>query len=404
MTHEKQHHLVDARVSMKNLHLCSSLEDDELSQLEKKIKQAYVSKALCAQLAEKRALEASHSRQEQLTAVLAATTRDSHANFYEEKHCKRLQAIELRANQARQIEEKKEAGLKAKEEERCERQILIELDQATEQCERIKKLLLKEELSEQQMLESLTQFELRELKQLHMKEQNHKKAKENLEYELCMVDRDKKIKKLQLIALKKREEVINKVVESFLMEKINKQTDEMRQQLLADVLREEIRLSLELETQKNEKRQKQEASNVALTQMKQFNLEIESRKRFLEREYQFAEAVMMQIMASEQIERLNKVAQNRRRIEYRTELKGLMSDRAKAYDEELKKIRCEMTEQLDREKLKHKKTREAGLKLLEQHMDNVSDFLGDDTLFYKADGASNEGTFVQASSSCQRTF
>lgn len=366
-------------------HQRRSIRNEELSRLEQEIKKAYVLKALHAQLAEQEADRLAADVQTRIEHEVSRCRSDAEHERRERARELELKkrTEELKETLDRQVEEKREERCLLEEEERRERKILVQLDRVREEKDQMEKLRRREELAEQELLQRLVQQEIQAIEKSKLEEREALEELRNENYARQLEERSDKLKLLRVAAQRRRDEAIEKVAKMLLELQVERSE---RRRLMSDLMLEEVKIDVELEAREAELRRRQKMRDYAEGLEEQIRFEEECRKRFLEREREFAEAVMAKVMESETMERLTAEVRRRRRLEYRQELERLMREREKERLEVLAKLRVEFEEERKAELAEREEARKARLILLEQHIDNVADFMSRKSLYQEERG------------------
>ncbi|KAJ8686426.1 hypothetical protein QAD02_022220 [Eretmocerus hayati] len=349
-------------------------DNDELDQLRDELRKAYVRKALQAQLAEHEADRLAEKAQARLGSQDARCLVVEEHQVREREELIRRERLttELLEELGRQVEEKRCRLELQRQEEREERLALEELDRLQEERERAEKLLARQRTYRKLRLGGLVHSEERQL-QLELLQALETEERERREaYERQLEARAQRLAELRRQACARRAEAIEAVAKILMA----RQTERIQRQRLAlEKALEEARLQAELEEREAELRRRQRAIQVVQALDEQVRERKESRRRLAEAEQQFAAAVMARLLEAEREERATLELKKRRRVEYRAELETLMTERTKALELEVEKVRALIEEEERHEEQLRKEARNARLALLRGHVDQIAEFV-----------------------------
>lgn len=358
----------------------NSIRSEELRHLENKIRQAYVTKTLRVQLAEREADNLAANIQsrisEEITQLKADVEHVERTRLEREEQTRRVGELKLVLE--RQVGEKREERYRLEQEERSERRVLMEVDKVRDEVEARDKLQRREELIEQLCLEGLIQSEIREIDQRRLEEYEIKEAAKNRRYLEELEQRAERTHRVRVEAVAKREVAIASVARVLLEMQREKRA---RQRLLLDLMVEEVKFEAEIEAREAEARRREKMREVAGVLEEQMSFEETCKRRFLEREKKFAEDVMAKVMESEAMERLTADVRRRKRTEYRQELEKLMRERERVRAEELSRLRVALEEERLKKEADREEARKARMLLLEQHVEHIGDFMTGKSLY-----------------------
>lgn len=345
---------------------------DGLRQLEREIKKAYVLKSLDAQLTKREADKLSEHLQASVTdrmQQLEIATELEEKRIRDAGEKSRIIA-RYKMDLESQITDKRDEQFLNEIEDRIEREALIETDRISDEQEIQSRIVRKEEMADQLLSENIISKKLKEVAKLKELEDNANKLERDEIYKLELEERQLELNKLQETRRKEREEAIKNV--SDLLLKMGMYESE-RREILVELLVENVKRDVELETKESEYQLRE-------AWLEQIELENECRRKFLEREKAFAQEVMAQIMKSEKMEQMTSDTRRRHMLDYRKELEEVMEERVRTRELEFTKLKQVLAEERRFKLLADEKVKRARECLLEQHIDNVAEFMNEKLL------------------------
>ncbi|XP_051156756.1 meiosis-specific nuclear structural protein 1-like [Leptopilina boulardi] len=185
-------------------------------------------------------------------------------------------------------------------------------------------------------------------------------------------ERNLLVKKQEEEKIRKREEAICLVAGMIIAAESSK---EKREALIVDLVSEEIQcqeMIREKEKYFKKMKEKDELMNVL---DKQVLFNEECKRRFVEEDRDFTEAVMKRILEDERLERSTLEARKRKSLIYREELQRLIENKKLFRDKEIIRIQEEVESEQLQKTLMMKSIRDERISLLEHHMKSVAEFI-----------------------------
>ena len=357
----------------------TSLRNQEIMQLERNIKIAYVQKDRQAQIAEQQAnLQAVNIQQRIVREI--EQCRDAEITKREQSkiiQCKRRN-VEVQSVLQQQIMEKEYERRLQEISDRIYRKILIEADRLRGEREKNEMKKKKLEYGKQLLLEMLLLQETREINMQKMEEANLVESVKNEMYVESIIKRTNKLKTLREKARKQREDAIQVVAN--IMLQLQTQREEQRNKLL-EIMSQEVKHDSKVEAAEAEIRFYEKMRGLSKDLVDQINFENECKRRFLEREKAFADSIMAKVMESEKIEQLSLQAKRQRRLEYRKELEHMMRERARVREEELIALRNYFAMEHLLDTVEYENAKKDRMVILEQHLNAIRDYINKSTLY-----------------------
>ena len=347
---------------------------DELVKLEAELRKAYTLKTLQAQVAEKDAnREIEEIREKFVEKMLINEIQDEMREAIKKSQKDKLNKCREYKNELEeQMQLKEEGKKKIEEEERRERRVMVEVDRIRDEEEESKKLKTKMELSERIMREYQIQEEIKEI--LKRKEEDFNKEEDvrNRKYLEVFEQRKLEEKKLREGQLREREEVIN-LVAGMIIDLESRKHE--REALIADLVAEEIQCQVMIRERNEYVRRRKEKEELVAVLDEQVSFNEECKRRFVEQDRDFAEAVMMRILEDERLERSTLEARRRRTIKYREELERLMEEKRTLREKQIAQIQEELEAENLQDRIMRDRLKDQRISLLELHSGSVAEFI-----------------------------
>ncbi|XP_033225437.1 meiosis-specific nuclear structural protein 1-like [Belonocnema kinseyi] len=346
---------------------------DDLIKLEAELRKAYTLKILQAQVAEKDAnREIEEIREKFVEKMLILDIQDEmKEKMIKSKEDKSKKCEKYKNELEGQVLLKEKEKKRNEMEERMERRVMVEVDRIRDE-EESKKLRSKIEFGERITRENQIQEEIREIlkgKEIELSEEEDLKDRKYLElFEKRKLD----LKKVREEEMRKREEVVN-LVAGMIMDLESRKKE--REAIIADLVAEEIEYQIIIrERNLCTKRRKEKEEMVTILE-EQISFNEDCKRRFVEKDRDFTEAVMKRILEDERMERSTLEARRRRMIKYREELERLMEEKRILREKQIAQIQKDLEAEQLQEKIIRDRLRDERIALLELHSGSVAAFI-----------------------------
>ncbi|XP_034942075.1 meiosis-specific nuclear structural protein 1-like [Chelonus insularis] len=365
---------------MRQIHRRNCLQetfDDEIVELERAFRNAYILKSLEAQLAEKEANRVAHEAQERLCLQLMALKQKKimEKEKYEYLESRKQSHEMYKKYLQKQMEMKKEKLEQEKEVAKRNRKILEEVDELMDKIHDFSKQKQRELLQAKLRREKLIFDEIREIKKVIAEEKEILEAEREMIFLEQKVQSIEKAKEYHENLVKSRQALIDKVAKLFMDMTIEKCK---REAVIANLLAEEINQEI-LIIQKQDKEwikeKKDKERQLANDLMDQIRLSVECEARAREQDRIFFEKVMGKVMEDKSMAILTLEARKRKQVQYKEDLEKLILERKKIREDALKRMRQEVNDYQEVEETRRNQIKEGRRRLIEQHAKNIVGYL-----------------------------
>ncbi|XP_015593830.1 meiosis-specific nuclear structural protein 1 [Cephus cinctus] len=350
----------------------------ELRDLEAAIRDAYASKVLQSQIAERRANLMAEKVREKHAADLI---RDQEIDTLAVERRRLIEESKRRDEYREELKEQIEARLREtlvrEEADRLERQLLIEVDRLRDELEERRKMEAKMALAVKLRAERRVFAEIREI---HEDKEREKLANEMERQRKYLDEVERRTRELGALR-RERVERRNYVIEAMARNMVDFESEKReREDVISELVAEEMRCEALIEERDRELRERMMKDDLAECLKNQIEQTEENRRRVQDEDDLFAEAVMLRVMQDERVERMTAEARKRACFRYRQELECLMEERRMRRREELDRIREYRKMERDCEIKRRDLVRTERERLLMEHAENIAGFLNKDLL------------------------
>lgn len=345
---------------------------DELMKLEAELRKAYTLKILQAQVAEKEAnREIEEIREKFVERILMSEMQDEmKERMRKSKEDKSKKCEEYKNELETQMHLKEEEKKRTEKEERIERRVMVEVDRIRDE-EESQKLRSKIEFGERFTREIQIQEEIKEILKRKEVELGEEEDIKNRKYLELFERRKLEVRNVREEEMRKREEVVDLVAGMI----IDLDRKKEREAIIGDLVAEEIQYQMMIRERDEFARRRKEKEEMVTILEEQISFNEECKIRFVEKDRDFAEAVMKRIVEDERMERSTVEARRRRMIKYREELERLMEEKRILREKQIAQIQEDLkAEQLQEEMIRDRLGDER-IALLELHSGSVAEFI-----------------------------
>nr|XP_012143387.1 PREDICTED: trichohyalin-like isoform X2 [Megachile rotundata]XP_012143388.1 PREDICTED: trichohyalin-like isoform X2 [Megachile rotundata]XP_012143390.1 PREDICTED: trichohyalin-like isoform X2 [Megachile rotundata]XP_012143391.1 PREDICTED: trichohyalin-like isoform X2 [Megachile rotundata]XP_012143392.1 PREDICTED: trichohyalin-like isoform X2 [Megachile rotundata]XP_012143393.1 PREDICTED: trichohyalin-like isoform X2 [Megachile rotundata] len=346
---------------------------DEISDLEAKLRRAYIAKELETQLLERRTERyIEHVRKQAASKLMLLEQQAVLEEDLQQRVATRKKSEEYRTELSEQMRRKQEEKEWMMREARREREILVEVDEIQEQREKTKAESRKMEMMESSRRERLILEEMREIRRQEHAEAEAIKAEEDERYLREVDEREERVRVLRREQREKREKFLLEVAKTLTCTETQKRE---REALMNELMTEDLRRELLIREEEERVRRKRMKEELATDLEEQMLFSERCKLRFVELDKLFAEEVMRKMMEDERVAKLTAEARRRMQAQYREELDRLIETRRRIRWQEIQKMEDAAREEKRRENVRLEEVKEERKLLLERHVTNVGGFI-----------------------------
>ncbi|XP_063973642.1 meiosis-specific nuclear structural protein 1-like [Diachasmimorpha longicaudata] len=361
--------------SLEKLHYrdCNRESVEELANLEAQFRNAYVLKALEAQIAEKEADRIAQEARDKLSKRVL-TLHDE--KTIEEEVARKNAASKNREDYKLILEEQMESKILEKlcqeDIDKRERQILIEVDRIIDEEYECTRVMRRNQLAETLRRERLIFEEMREIKRTKEIEIEAIAVEKQQKYLDEVEERSVNMRKLREDQQRKRDAVIETVAKLFVDTGARKRE---RESVIYELISQTIRQELLIAECEFKCRVRENKRQLAEDLKEQMIFLVESEAQSRERDRVFADDVMAKIMVDERVSILTAEARRRKQMIYKKDLEELIDERRRLRDVAVAALKAEWEVERANEEIRRMKIKEERQRLIDEHLGQVSTHL-----------------------------
>lgn len=344
-----------------------------LSDLESKLRSAYMQKHLKAQIAHNKAQQMSDQLQSRIAGdlmMMSVLSADETVRKIKQQNLNQTQ--QYKQDLKSQILDKQKQQSIEKCQQQLDRQILIEVDRAREENEQLDQIRDKFRRMDIAKRQNLIQQEMKEVIRSKNSELEAEEDASNLRYLIDLEERNRRIERAEEERMVARQAAIDSLARA-----LTDQTAgiEERRELLSEIVAEEMKQEALKQALMDELHKRKTMRDLTSELRKQMEMKARLRRQLELQEATFLEDAMSQVMKSEFLARQTDLARKRKQIEYKEELKRLIRERQRLREHELEQLFAIMEKQRLEQLKIEENVKEERKKLLMEHSMIVGDFV-----------------------------
>lgn len=344
-----------------------------LSDLESKLRSAYMQKHLKAQIAHNKAQQMSDQLQSRIAddlMMMSVLSADETVRKIKQQNLNQTQ--QYKQDLKSQILDKQKQQSIEKCQQQLDRQILIEVDRAREENEQLDQIRDKFRRMDIAKRQNLIQQEMKEVIRSKNSELEAEEDASNLRYLIDLEERNRRIERAEEERMVARQAAIDSLARA-----LTDQTAgiEERRELLSEIVAEEMKQEALKQALMDELHKRKTMRDLTSELRKQMEMKARLRRQLELQEATFLEDAMSQVMKSEFLARQTDLARKRKQIEYKEELKRLIRERQRLREHELEQLFAIMEKQRLEQLKIEENVKEERKKLLMEHSMIVGDFV-----------------------------